>query len=200
MLAIRMQRTGRSGHAQFRVIVQDSHFHPTRGKVVAYLGNYDPHTKIAQIDKELASRYLGNGAQPSDRVAKLLKAEGVKLPDWVKLDTPKKREVRNPDKRRSTRPAEAEVTSQPAAEAETSEPAEDAGTEGPTPAEAQPEKSEAAGTEGPTPEESTPGAVEESAEPSSPVVEPEAPAEETPAEAPAAEDEPAAEPEDQPQA
>ena len=107
MLAIRMQRTGRRGHAQFRLVVQDSHFHPTRGRVVAYLGSYDPHAKVTQVDKELAQKYLSNGAQPSDRVANLLKSEGVKLPDWVKVSAPQKRSVKNPDKRRSTRPAEA---------------------------------------------------------------------------------------------
>ena len=35
MLAIRMQRTGRKGHAQFRVIVQESRRTPTSGNVVA---------------------------------------------------------------------------------------------------------------------------------------------------------------------
>lgn len=101
-----MQRTGRSGHAHFRVIVQYSHFHPTRGKVVAYLGSYNPHSKEITLDKDLASKYLKNGAQPSDRVAKLLKKEGVKLPDWVSISPPKKRVSKNPEKLRKNRPAE----------------------------------------------------------------------------------------------
>lgn len=105
MLVIRMQRTGRKGHAQFRVVVQDSRRTPTSGKVVALLGSYNPHTKTAQVDAEKASFYLNNGAQPSDRVARLLKAEGVKLPEWVKLAGDKQRTVRNADKRRSTTPA-----------------------------------------------------------------------------------------------
>lgn len=91
MLAIRMQRTGRKGHAQFRVIVQDSRAHPKGGRVVAYAGSYNPYTKVAQLDSELIGGYLGNGAQPSDRVARLLKKEGVKLPAWYKLAPPKKR-------------------------------------------------------------------------------------------------------------
>jgi small subunit ribosomal protein S16 len=119
MLAIRMQRTGRSGHAQFRVIVQDSKFSPTRGRVVSYLGSYNPHTKEVKLDAVKASEYLGNGAQPSDTVARLFKKEGIKLPDWVKLDEPKKREIRNPDKRRSTRQEEAPAPAEPAAEIET---------------------------------------------------------------------------------
>jgi small subunit ribosomal protein S16 len=107
MLAIRMQRTGRKGHAMFRVIVQDSRLTPTSGKVVAQLGSYDPHAKTITLDKEKATFYLGHGAQPSGRVTRLLKSEGVKLPDWVKLPaTDKKRIVRNADKRRSTRPPE----------------------------------------------------------------------------------------------
>lgn len=132
MLAIRMQRTGRSGHAQFRVIVQDSRFSPTRGRVVSYLGSYNPHTKAATIDSDKAAEYLKNGAQPSDTVARLFKKEGIKLPDWVKISEPRKRDVRNPDKRRSTAPAE------PAAEpqAETKAPSEpEAASDTDTPAE-----------------------------------------------------------------
>lgn len=88
----------------FRVIVQDSRLTPTSGKIVATLGNYDPHAKSVTLDKEKASFYLDHGAQPSDRIARLLKNEGVKLPVWVNLDADKERAVRNPDKRRSTQP------------------------------------------------------------------------------------------------
>lgn len=106
MLAIRMQRTGRKGHAQFRVIVQDSHRTPTSGRIVAALGHYNPHTKTAVLEKEKATFYLEHGAQPSDRVARLLKNEGVKLPKWVKLEADKKRDIRNTEKLRKNRPAD----------------------------------------------------------------------------------------------
>ena len=141
MLAIRMQRTGRSVHAQFRVIVQDSRFSPTRGRVVSYLGSYNPHTKNAEIDSEKATEYLKNGARPSNSVALLFKREGIKLPPWVKLDDPKKREVRNPEKRRSTAPAQPEAPAEPetpAEEAQTPEEPSQTGEEAPeTPAEAE---------------------------------------------------------------
>ncbi|HUS26300.1 MAG TPA: 30S ribosomal protein S16 [Nevskiaceae bacterium] len=106
MLAIRMQRTGRKGHAMFRVVVQESRLTPTSGKVVALLGSYDPHGKAATLDKEKAALFLKNGAQPSDRAARLLKSEGVKLPEWVKLSDTKKRTIRNTDKLRKNRPVE----------------------------------------------------------------------------------------------
>lgn len=108
MLAIRMQRTGRKGHAMFRLVVQESRVTPTSGKVVVTLGSYDPHAKVATIDKEKAAFYLGNGAQPSDRAARLLKSEGVELPKWVKVvDAEKKRAIRNPEKLRKNQPKEA---------------------------------------------------------------------------------------------
>lgn len=130
MLVIRMQRTGRKGHAQFRVVVQDSRRTPTSGKVVAFLGSYDPHTKTTTLNKEKAVFYMEHGAQPSDRVARLLQSEGVTLPSWVKLAAAKQRDVRNAEKRRSTTPKqeeaveEAPVAEEVVAEAPAEAPAE----------------------------------------------------------------------------
>ena len=123
MLVIRMQRTGRKGHAQFRVVVQDSRRTPTSGKVVAQVGTYDPHTKQVTLNKERAQAYLDNGAQPTDRVAVLLKAEGIKLPSWVNLPDKKQKAIKNAEKLRRNQPKE-----EPAAEAAPAEetPAEEA--------------------------------------------------------------------------
>jgi small subunit ribosomal protein S16 len=114
MLAIRMQRTGRKGHAMFRIIVQDARRSPTSGKVVAQLGSYDPHTKAVVITKDKASFYLEHGAQPSERAAKLLKAEGIKLPAWVAASTKKSKSIKNVEKLRRNRPAEEKSTETPA--------------------------------------------------------------------------------------
>jgi small subunit ribosomal protein S16 len=126
MLALRLQRTGRSGHSQFRLVAQDSRFSPTRGRIVEYLGNYNPHTKEFKFEAKKVSKYIDNGAQPSDKVARLLKKEGVKLPVWVKLDEPRERNTRNPEKRRSTAPAQPEAPAEetPTAEVETATEAE----------------------------------------------------------------------------
>jgi small subunit ribosomal protein S16 len=106
MLAIRMQRTGRKGHAMFRVIVQESRLTPTSGRVVAQIGHYDPHAKSATLEKEKAVYYLSNGAQPSERVARLFEAQGIELPSWVVKSEQKTRTTRNADKLRKNRPAE----------------------------------------------------------------------------------------------
>ncbi len=111
----------------FRMVVQDSRQTPTSGKVVAQLGHYDPHTKAVAIDKEKAATFLSNGAQPSPRVARLLKKEGVKLPEWVVLPgEDRARTTRNPEKLRKNQPKE-EVSEAPAEEkAEDIAPVEDA--------------------------------------------------------------------------
>lgn len=106
MLTIRMQRTGRKGHAMFRVVVQDSRVTPSSGKVVAGLGSYDPHTKTVTLAKDKAALYLSNGAQPSPRVVSLFQKEGIDLPSWVKPATAKKRSLRNPEKLRRNQPKE----------------------------------------------------------------------------------------------
>lgn len=118
MLTIRMQRTGRKGLANFRVVVQDSRFAPNSGRIVTQLGHYNPHTKEAVIDKEKATQYLQNGAQPSPRVVRLLQAEKVTLPDWVTLPADnKKRSIKNPDKLRKNQPKEeAPTPEEPVAE------------------------------------------------------------------------------------
>ncbi|HET9174389.1 MAG TPA: 30S ribosomal protein S16, partial [Candidatus Saccharimonadales bacterium] len=118
--------TGRKGHAQFRIVVQDSRRTPSSGKIVAHLGSFNPHSKQTILDKEKAQHYLDHGAQPSDRAARLLQAEGVSLPKWVRISAEKQRTVRNADKRRSTRPVEeVEPEAVPAAEAAADEPAQE---------------------------------------------------------------------------
>lgn len=124
MLVIRLQRTGRKGHAQFRVVVQDSRRTPTSGKIVAQVGTYNPHAKELNINKERAQHYLDHGAQPSDRVAFLFKKDGIKLPDWVKTPATQEGKLRNPEKLRRNQPKEEPVVEEAPVEAEA--PAEEA--------------------------------------------------------------------------
>ncbi|MCB9820202.1 30S ribosomal protein S16 [Candidatus Nomurabacteria bacterium] len=107
MLAIRLQRVGRKDYPVYRIAVQEAQRHPSSGRVVAYVGTYNPHTKEVNLQKEQAQKYLDNGAQPTPRVVKLLKAEGVKLPKWVKEhDGKKSKSVKNAEKLRKNQPVE----------------------------------------------------------------------------------------------
>lgn len=117
MLAIRLQRIGRKGYPVYRIAVQEAQRHPSSGRVVAYVGSYNPHTKEVSVQKDAAQKYLDNGAQPTPRVVKLLKQEGVKLPKWVKEpETDKKKSIKNAEKLRKNQPKE-EPAEEPVAEA-----------------------------------------------------------------------------------
>lgn len=107
MLAIRLQRLGRKGYPVYRLAVQEAQRHPSSGRVVAYVGSYNPHTKEVNIQKETAQKYLDNGAQPTPRVVKLLKAEGVNLPKWVREPvSDKQKSIKNVEKLRKNQPVE----------------------------------------------------------------------------------------------
>lgn len=117
MLAIRLQRLGRKAYPVYRLAVQEAQRHPSSGRVVAYVGSFNPHTKEANVQVELAQKYLDNGAQPTPRVAKLLKEAGVKLPKWVKeFDGGKTKSVRNAEKLRKNQPKEEAPAEEVAAE------------------------------------------------------------------------------------
>lgn len=120
MLTIRLQRVGKTHYATYRVVVQDVRQHPSSGKVIAYVGSYNPHTKTAQLDKETAEKFLSNGAQPTPRVAKILAGEGIKLPTWVKTAGDKKRSIRNPEKLRKNQPKKEPAETEAATEEQSS--------------------------------------------------------------------------------
>jgi small subunit ribosomal protein S16 len=108
MLAIRLQRLGRKGYPVYRVAVQEAQRHPSSGRVVAYVGSYNPHNKEAKFDTEKVNFYLKNGAQPTPRVVRLLKEAKVKLPGWVSDQSKKSASIKNPEKLRKNQPAEPE--------------------------------------------------------------------------------------------
>ena len=101
MLAIRLRRQGKTHFATYRIVVQEAQKQPTSGKIVAFVGAYNPHSKEVSVDRDLAQKYLDNGAQPTPRVAKLLRDNGVKLPSWVReFSAAGAKKTRNPEKLR----------------------------------------------------------------------------------------------------
>ncbi|MFN8523715.1 MAG: 30S ribosomal protein S16 [Chloroflexota bacterium] len=73
MLKIRLRRTGARKRPSYRVVVAES-TSPRDGRIIESLGFYDPLTEPAtvQIDTEKAEQWIKKGAQPTERVARLL--------------------------------------------------------------------------------------------------------------------------------
>ena len=75
---MRLKRMGQKNAPFYRVIVADSRS-PRDGRFIEEVGYYDPtkDPSVIKIDEELAKKWLSQGAQPTDTVAKLLKIAGI---------------------------------------------------------------------------------------------------------------------------
>jgi small subunit ribosomal protein S16 len=90
MVKIRMKRIGATKRPKYRIVVQDSR---TRrdGAVIEEIGFYDPQSNPVdlRIDVEKATKWLTNGAQPTETTVSLLRRAGVEHAA-VAANTPKK--------------------------------------------------------------------------------------------------------------
>ena len=75
---IRLRRMGQKKAPFYRIVVADSRS-PRDGRFIEEIGTYDPSTDPStfKVDVEAAKKWLANGAQPTEIVAKLLKQAGI---------------------------------------------------------------------------------------------------------------------------
>ena len=75
---IRLRRMGQKKAPFYRIIVADSKS-PRDGRFIAEIGTYDPMTTPASynVNEEEAKKWIANGAQPTETVAKLFKKAGI---------------------------------------------------------------------------------------------------------------------------
>ncbi len=75
---MRLRRMGRKATPFYRIVVADSRS-PRDGRFIDDLGYYDPtkDPSVIRIDEEKAKKWLADGAQPTETVAKLLKIAGI---------------------------------------------------------------------------------------------------------------------------
>lgn len=140
MLRIRLRRVGKKKQPMYRIVVADSRA-PRDGAFVESLGYYHPldNPSTVVLDQERAKMWLGKGAQPSDRVAKILALQGVaeiprKLATRMALGEQRAKDAATAAREKAKVEAEAPETAAeaPAAEAPAAEPAGEASAEAPT--------------------------------------------------------------------
>jgi small subunit ribosomal protein S16 len=75
---LRLMRMGKKKQPTYRIVAADSRS-PRDGRFIEILGTYQPRSdpSVIQIDAAKAAKWLADGAQPTERVAKLLKESGV---------------------------------------------------------------------------------------------------------------------------
>ncbi|AEW45381.2 30S ribosomal protein S16 [Mycoplasma haemocanis str. Illinois] len=73
MLKIRLTRMGRKALPFYRIVVVDSRKRRD-GAYIELVGTYDPIKKNVSFNKDLYSRYIGFGAQPTEAVERLYRS------------------------------------------------------------------------------------------------------------------------------
>ena len=73
---LRLQRFGTHKRPFYRVVASES-TKPRDGKFLELLGTYDPILGLVSIDSEKVTKWIGNGAQPTDTVKSLFKKYDV---------------------------------------------------------------------------------------------------------------------------
>lgn len=78
MLKIRLARVGKKKAPSYRVVIADARA-PRDGRYVEIVGNYNPRTEPTtfQVDADKVRDWLSKGAQPTERVQKLLTNAGI---------------------------------------------------------------------------------------------------------------------------
>jgi small subunit ribosomal protein S16 len=71
---LRLMRMGKKKQPTYRVVAADSRS-PRDGRFIEILGTYEPlaDPSRVKIDREKAAKWISHGAQPTDRVARLLR-------------------------------------------------------------------------------------------------------------------------------
>ena len=75
---IRLRRMGQKKAPFYRIVVADSRT-ARNGQSIDEIGTYDPTKNPTEyhVDEELAKKWLANGAQPTETVAKIFKNAGI---------------------------------------------------------------------------------------------------------------------------
>ena len=142
MLRIRLRRVGKTKQPMYRIVVADSRA-PRDGGFVEALGYYHPldNPSTIVVDRDRARLWLDRGAQPSDRVAKLLALQGIqelppKLKARIALGEQRAREAAKPKAKAEVAAKEAPAATAPGQAAEEAPAAEEspAAAEGEAPA------------------------------------------------------------------
>ena len=75
---IRLRRMGQKKAPFYRIVVADSRS-PRDGRCIDEIGTYDPTKNPTEyhVNEELAKKWLADGAQPTETVARIFKSAGI---------------------------------------------------------------------------------------------------------------------------
>ena len=132
MLKIRLSRGGAKKRPYYSIVIADSHS-PRDGRFIEKVGAYNPllakdHPERTTLKVERIQEWLKKGAQPTDRVARILSTQG--LAQWTAGNNPKKAEPGQKAKERAEERAQREAERAAAAAEAAAQPAVEEAAEG----------------------------------------------------------------------
>jgi small subunit ribosomal protein S16 len=83
---LRLTRVGKTKQPHYRIVAADARS-PRDGRFIQIVGTYNPRQEpsVLSVDNDKAVKWLLNGAQPTERVRKLLEISGA----WADFDAAK---------------------------------------------------------------------------------------------------------------
>jgi small subunit ribosomal protein S16 len=76
MVKIRLTRRGKKKQPFYKIVITDAK-NPRDGKFIEEVGWYDPRSKGLSLNLDKIKLWLSRGAQPTERVGKLIKLKEV---------------------------------------------------------------------------------------------------------------------------
>jgi small subunit ribosomal protein S16 len=75
---LRLMRVGKTKQPTYRIVAADSRS-PRDGRFIEIVGQYNPRSEpsVINVDNDKALKWLRDGAQPTERVKKLLELSGT---------------------------------------------------------------------------------------------------------------------------
>ncbi len=137
-MKIRLARGGSKKRPFYRIVAADSRM-PRDGRFIERLGTYNPllpkdSEERVKLNIERIQYWMGHGAQPTDRIARMLEAAGV-VPATTRANPkqalPGEKANKRAEEKAAKATAAAEAAAAPAAEVPAEEPAADVPAEAP---------------------------------------------------------------------
>ena len=135
-MKIRLARGGSKKRPFYRIVAADSRM-PRDGRFIEKLGTYNPllakdSEERVKINMERVKYWLGEGAQPTDRIARMLEAAGVREKterNNPKKGAPHKKAVERAEEKATKATAAAEAAAAPVEAPAEEAPADEAAAE-----------------------------------------------------------------------
>lgn len=100
MVKIRLKRMGSKFNAFYRIVAADSRA-PRDGRFIEEIGYYNPYSKELKIKKDLAFKWLSNGAQLTETAKDLFTKE--KILEEFNKNKPKKTKTKTKTRKTKTK-------------------------------------------------------------------------------------------------